>query len=162
MKYVKLFENFSENVDELKQQIQEYLNQEFTEDWFENQFHNRVNDYIDDDLVGSGDPDDESTWDYKTAEEAYQNICTGDAVEYDLIEVMREDICKKFDMSNDDFFYKYNIDDIARQHIKDKAHWCDPFFGQSASSFFSKGVDDLMKRMDSYNDLTDDGSGIKL
>ena len=55
-------ENFDVINNDLKTEIKEYLLVEYPSDWWNNEFISRLDDYIsEDDYVGNGDPDDEST-----------------------------------------------------------------------------------------------------
>lgn len=154
MKYIKLFEDL-QNIEELKKQIKEYLNQEYTREWFNNEFSNRAHDYIEEEeAIEYGTEDDP---DY---EEAYKNLCTGNAIEYDLLTEIGKDICNKFDIDEDEYYYNTELSEIANEHLKDKASdWCDPYFGKSINDIFLGGQDKLMKNWDN---ITDDGNGIKL
>lgn len=156
------FINEHNDSPELINTIREYLLNEYPSDWWDSEFQNRVYDYCsEDEWVGDGDPDDDSTWEYSGPEEAYQNFCNGGAIEYDLIEEIAKDIKEKFHL-DDKEFDKNSIYDLIEEHMCNMIDWYDSLiFGKkSADSFgINKGVNDLMKNLD---DLTDDGNGIKL
>jgi hypothetical protein len=148
MKHLRIFEEFeNENLD-LQTSVREHLINEYPGDWWNNEFSNRVYDYVDEDeYVGDGDPDDESTWEYSGPEEAYQNLCNGGAVEYDLIEDIRKDICEKFHLTNDEYFKK-GIDDIVVDHMCNVCDWWDHMiFGISKD----KGRNPFDNQLDTSN-----------
>ena len=161
MKHLRIYEEFENDSPELINTIREYLLNEYPGSWWDEEFSNRVSDYVDEDeYVGDGDPDDDSTWEYSGAEEAYQNLCNGGAIEYDLIEEIREDICKKFHLTDEEYFKK-GIDNIVEDHMCNMIEWYDSMIfgkdkGSIADKFFGKKLDT------SAWDITDDGNGIKL
>ena len=124
MKNFKEFlnEKFDEINLDLHSQIREYLLTNYPSDWWNEQLTNNVYNYIDeDDYIGDGEPDDESTWTYESPEEAYQDLSTGGAIEYDLLNEIREDIKKKFHLTDQD--YNDGIDDIVEDHMCKVCDW---------------------------------------
>ena len=160
---MKNFEEFlNEKFDEvnldLHSQIREYLLTNYPSDWWNNELTDRVYDYItDEDYIGDGDEDDESTWEYSSPEEAYQNLCTGGAIEYDLLGEIREDIKKKFSLTDQDYNDGIDgIDDIVEDHMCKVCDWYDKMlFGENAGDFLgmNKGVNDLMASMGKWDNI---------
>jgi hypothetical protein len=77
-----------ESID--SKEIIDYLKKEYTESWMYSYKADAVYDYVDEaeaDIYGDGD-----------YEEAYDNLCTGDAIEHDIMTMMEEDIKKKFEV----------------------------------------------------------------
>lgn len=97
---------------ELKTKIVEWLEKEYTEEWVQQEKVNRVSDYVDDDDIAEWGGDDES------AEEAYDSLCTGEAVETDIFEEIAAEIRTKFEIdiyageNHEDYnaFYKPQIE----------------------------------------------------
>ena len=167
MKHLKIYEEF-ENENELNNSIKEYLLNEYPSDWWENEFQNRVYDYCsEEEWVGEdGDPDDESTWDYSGPEEAYQNFCNGGAIEYDLMEEIREDILNKFHMTDEEYFTK-GTNKIVEDHMCNMIDWYDHgLFGPSKVDNFGfkqSTYDNLTKGWDvDTKNLPSEYNGIKL
>jgi len=158
MKHLKLFEEFETDSPELINSIKEYLLNEYPSSWWENEFSNRVNDYVDeDDYVGDGDIDDPDSWEYEGPEEAYQNLCSGGAIEYDIIEEIREDIIKNFHITNEEYFEK-GIDDIVEEHMCNMIDWYDHgIFGESKGKGFFNHLD-----TSHWDNLPTEINGIKL
>jgi len=131
-----LNEKFDNINNDLINEIREYLLTNYPSDWWNNEFSNRVYDYIGtDDVVGSGDEDDESTWEYENEEEAYQSLCTGGAVEYDLLGEIREDIREHFHLSDEEYDIN-DIGDIVEDHMCKMCDWYDHMiFGENAGDF---------------------------
>ena len=126
---MKNFKDFFEKFDiinnDLKSSIKDYLLTNYRSDWWNNEFSTRVYDYVtDDELIGSGDPEDESTWEYESHEEAYQNYAMGGAIEYDLLDIIRQDIINHFHITNEEY-NKNNISDIVIEHMKNMIDWYD-------------------------------------
>lgn len=133
-------ENFDVINNDLKTEIKEYILVEYPSDWWNNEYNSRVYEYVDeDDCIGDGDPDDESTWEYESREEAYKNLCTGGAIEYDLLEEIRKDIINHFHLTDEEY-NRNKIDDIVENHMCNMIDWYDKFiFGeQKHKSFFNK------------------------
>ena len=116
MKNLKLFEDFNNQVTE--KEIEEYLNKNYTSNWFDSELSNRVYEYIDED-----DAEDYGG-DY---EEAYQNLATGGAIEYDLLDEMLSDVSKNFKIDPNDVIETRYISDICNDHLIDNCSWYDSF-----------------------------------
>ncbi len=140
MKYLKRF-NESDN---LESEIEEFLKKEFPTEWFDSELDERVYDYIstedaeeyDDDMV-----------------EAYKNLCTGGAIEYDLCDVMTKDVCSKFGLEGDQKVGERSVMDITHDHLMDHCNWKDSFVFNRRSTEpykspfgFNNSFDDLTKR----------------
>lgn len=155
-----LSEKFDIINNDLKHEIKEYLLTNYSEDWWNEQFQENLPNYIsDEDYIGDGDEEDESTWEYESPEEAYRNLCTGGAIEYDLLGEISKDIQKKFHITSDDYYHN-DIDDIVEDHMCKMVDWYDKFlFGENSDDIFGmkKGMNDLMSRWDNLPDETDDG-----
>lgn len=171
------FYNTNEKFDvinnDLKSEIKEYLLTEYPSDWWQNEFMINLDNYItEDDIVGNGDSDDESTWDYESSEEAYTNLCTGGAIEYDCLNDIRTDIRKKFHLSDEEYD-RNKIGDIVETHMCNMIDWYDhSIFGEKGGDFLGMrdNINKMMSRWDSNPDFdelpteikTDDGRNIKL
>ena len=146
-------EGIEDQDNELISSIREYLIAEYPSDWWNREFAERVYDYIDtDDYVGDGDQDDESTWEYQGPEEAYQNLCTGGAIEYDLMDEIRTDIKEKFHLTDEEYD-KNDIGDIVENHMVNMIDWYDSLlFGESRNSATDPfGIKGNMKNLMSKN-----------
>lgn len=150
--YYNINEKFDVINNDLKSEIKEHLLTEYPSDWWNTQLTNNLDEYIsEDDIVGSGDPDDESTWEYESAEDAYTNLCTGGAIEYDLIGEIREDIRKKFHLSDEEYD-RNEIGDIVENHMCNMIEWYDhSIFGEKGGDFLGmkSKINDMMSRWDS-------------
>jgi hypothetical protein len=73
---MKHLRKFNED-NSLLEQIEAYLKQEYTSEWFDSELHNKVYEYISEEEAEDYDND---------YEEAYKNLSTGAAIEYDLLE----------------------------------------------------------------------------
>jgi hypothetical protein len=147
MKHLKLFENFESVTEE---QIENFLKEHFTSNWFDSELSERVHDYIDSDEAEDYDDN---------YEEAYKNLSTGGAVEYDLLKDMADDICENFKIDADTKIDKRTVRDICHDHLMDTCTWYDKFVFNRRStepyknSFFGNSYQDLMKNWDdSKND----------
>lgn len=99
MKKFKNFLNENKIDEELKNDIIKYLEENYPENWWNDQLSERVFDYInEEEVIGEGDEDDESTWDYESHEDAYRNLATGGAIEYDILEQINNEVMKKFNI----------------------------------------------------------------
>ena len=154
---------------ELIESIRAYLLNEYPSDWWNNEFRDRVNDYItEDDIVGYGDSDDPETWDYEDEEDAYRNLATGGAIEYDIIGEIGKDIINKFNLKDYDEYFNLRIDDIVEEHMCNMIDWYDHFiFGKdkrdpSDPFGFNKGVKDLMSGWDELEKSKDEEGRITL
>jgi hypothetical protein len=151
MKHLKRF-NESETTESL---IEEYLKKEFPSTWFDSELEERVFDYISSEEAEDYDDD---------PVKAYKNLSTGGAVEYDLIELMTEDVCHHFGISRETKFDKRSVGDIAHDHLIDTCTWKDNYVFNRRStepyrSHFGFGYDDFM---DKWNNLENDSKGTKL
>lgn len=146
-----LNEKFDVINNDLKSEIKEYLLTNYPSDWWETQLQDRVMDYIDsDDLVGDGDPDDEETWDYIEPTNAYKNLSTGGAIEYDLLGEIRNDIRDKFHLTDQEYD-RNEIGEIAEEHMCNMIDWYDKgIFGENAGDPLGmrKGYQNLMSNLD--------------
>jgi anaerobic ribonucleoside-triphosphate reductase len=102
-----MFLESSTNLEEVKS----YLNKEYTEDWFNSEFYEKVYDYIDEEEASEYDGD---------YEETYINLCTGGAIEHDLIDEMTRDLEEKFPNIERDILL-----DLANDHLVDSCQWYD-------------------------------------
>ena len=129
---LKLFEDFNNQVTE--KEIEEYLNKNYTSDWFDSELSNRVYDYIDED----------DTEDYEgDYEEAYQNLSTGGAIEYDLLDEMSSDVSKHFKIDTDKVIETRDITDICNDHLIDNCSWYDSFiFNKSNVDIYKNPFDE--------------------
>jgi hypothetical protein len=144
--------NFDVLNNDLLTEIKEFLLTEYPSSWWADEFTNRLSDYIsDEDLVGYGDSDDESTWDYETPEEAYQNLCSGGAIEYDLLTEIRNDIIEKFHISSEEYD-RMEVVEIVKNHMCNMCDWYDhALFGNTAVDF-----GDIFGRDKGYQKLMND------
>lgn len=134
MKYLKRF-NESESLTE--EQVENYLKQNYTSDWFDSELNERVYDYIDSDEA------EEYNDDYV---EAYKNLSTGGAVEYDLLDEMSSNTSKHFGIPQEQKIETRSIMDIANDHLIDTCTWYDKFIFNRRStepykSFFGNRYD---------------------
>lgn len=145
-------EKFDVINNDLKSEIKEYLLTQYPSDWWQSELMNRLDDYIsEDDLIGSGDPDDKSTWDYNENEDAYRNLCTGGAIEYDILTEIRNDIRDKFHLTDQEYD-RNEIGKIVEEHMCNMIDWYDKgIFGKNAGDLFGmrKGYQNLMASLDS-------------
>jgi hypothetical protein len=148
MKHLKLFENFDSVTEE---QIENYLKEHFNSDWFDRELSDRVYEYIGEEEVEDYDGD---------YEEAYKNLATGGAVEYDLLKVMSDEVCENFEIDADTKIDKRDVGDICHDHLIDTCQWYDKFVFNRRSTepyksqfgFGSTYQDLLSKWDDSKND----------
>ena len=147
MKHLKLFENFDSVTEE---QIENYLKEHFNQDWFNIELSERVYDYINSEEAEDYDDD---------YEEAYKNLSTGGAVEYDLLEVMSDEVCKHFKIDADTKIDKRDVRDICHDHLMDTCSWYDKFIFNRRSTepyknMFGSSYQHLLSKWDdSKNDL---------
>jgi hypothetical protein len=148
--------------NDLKTEIKEYLLTNYPSDWWEENFQEKLPEYIsEEDYIGNGDEEDESTWEYESPEDAYLNLCLGGAIEYDLIDEIFKNIKDKFHLTEDEYFNN-GIDDIVEDHMCKMTDWYDKMlFGEESGDPFGmrKNIDGMMSN---WNDIDDDGNGIKL
>jgi len=107
-----------------EEKILDYLKVEYPSDWFDSQLSDRVHDYVDEDDAEDYDGD---------YEEAYRNLCTGGAIEYDLLSDMEKDLSVKFpNVKNDDIL------DIINDYLIDTCSWHDSLvFNRSTDEYKS-------------------------
>ena len=146
MKHLKLFENFDSVTEE---QIENYLKEHFTSDWFDRELSEKVYEYIDEEEAEDYDGD---------YEEAYKNLSTGGAIEYDLLKEMADEACKHFKIDADTKIDKRTVRDICHDHLIDTCQWYDRFVFNRRStepykSPFGTSYQDLLSKWDdSKND----------
>jgi hypothetical protein len=146
MKHLKLFENFDSVTEE---QIENYLKEHFNSDWFDRELSDRVYEYIGEEEAEDYDGD---------YEEAYKNLATGGAVEYDLLKVMSDEVCENFEIDADTKIDKRDVGDICHDHLIDTCQWYDKFVFNRRStepykSPFGTSYQDLLSKWDdSKND----------
>ena len=137
--------------NDLLTEIKEFILTEYPSSWWQTQLIDNLDNYIsEDDVVGNGDIDDESTWDYESAEDAYTNLCTGGAIEYDLLTEIRKDIRNKFHLTDEEYS-RNKIDDIVIDHMCKMCDWYDHMiFGENAGDFLGnrKAINDMMSHWD--------------
>lgn len=151
MKHLKRF-NESETTEA---SIEEYVKKEFPSTWFDSELGERVDDYISSEEAEDYDDD---------PVEAYKNLSTGGAVEYDLIESMTNDVCHHFGITKETKFGERNITDIIHDHLMDTCTWKDNYVFNRRStepykSHFGFGYSDLINK---WNDIDTDSNGNKL
>ena len=147
--------NFDVLNNDLLTEIKEFLLTEYPSSWWAEELSNRVSDYIsEDEYVGDGDIDDEDTWEYDGPEDAYQNLCSGGAIEYDLLTEIREDIRNKFHITDEEYD-RMGIDKIAESHMCKMCSWYDHMiFGDNTKDPNDiLGIDTGYKKL--MNDLND-------
>lgn len=142
MKYLKRF-NETEN---LESKIEEYLRGKFTSEWFDSELQERVYDYIDEEEAEDYDGD---------LVEAYKNLSTGAAIEYDLCTVMIDDVCEKFGIEAESKIGERSAMDIVHDHLMDYCTWKDNYVFNRRSTEpyrnpfgFGDSFNDLMKKWD--------------
>jgi hypothetical protein len=142
MKYLKKFNESNE----MESKIEDYLKTEFPTEWFDSELQERVYDYI----------DEEDAEDYGgDLVEAYKNLSTGGAVEYDLIALMTDEVCKEFGIKYTQKFGDRDVNDIVHDHLMDYCTWKDNFVFNTRSTEpyknpfgFGDSFNDLMKKWD--------------
>lgn len=142
MKYLKRF-NETEN---LESKIEDYLKHQFPSEWFDSELQDRVYDYIDTEEAEEYDGD---------PVEAYKNLSTGAAIEYDLCAVMTDDVCQEFGVEADKKIGERSPMDIVHDHVMDYCTWKDNFVFNRRSTEpyksmfgFGDSFNDLMKKWD--------------
>lgn len=118
MKYLKLFENLSIT----EEQVEKWLNENCSSTWFDRELQDRVFDYISTEEAEDYDGD---------VVEAYKNLSTGGAVEYDLLGEMTRDVCAELSIP-EEYAYDKKIDkrtvsNICQDHLIDNCEWYDRF-----------------------------------
>jgi hypothetical protein len=118
MKHLKLFESFSVT----EEQVQEWLNKNCDSAWFDKELQDKVYDYISDEEAEDYDGD---------VIEAYKNLSTGGAVEYDLLSEMNEMVCDALSIPKqyayDEKIEKRTVSNICHDHLMDNCKWYDKF-----------------------------------
>ncbi len=151
MKHLKLFENFEKLTET---EVEKYLQENYPSNWFDSELNERVYDYIVEEEAEDYDGD---------YVEAYRNLSTGGAVEYDLLEIMCRETSQHFSKGRDEKIDKRSISDICHDHLIDTCSWYDRFVFNRRStepykSMFGNSYQDLLKKWD---DLKND-TGFKL
>lgn len=144
MKHLKRFNESSseDNNNITEQDIEEYLKSIYTSEWFDSELAERVYDYIDEEEA------EEYEGDFV---EAYKNLSTGGAIEYDLLDTMSKEASEYFNLKvNQKINGHRSILDICNDHMMDTCTWFDKwvFNRRSTEPYKSKfgfGDDDLMK-----------------
>jgi hypothetical protein len=109
---------------------------------------NRVYDYIDSEEAEDYDDD---------YEEAYKNLSTGGAIEYDLIEEIVDEISSKFSIDRNTIIDgKRNVDDIAHDHLMSTCTWKDSSVFNRMSTEPYKSMFDRMFGTNWDSDLGED------
>jgi len=134
---MKFLKKFNED-NSLLEQIEAYLKKEYTSDWFDSQLHDRVYEYISEEEAEDYDGD---------YEEAYKNLSTGGAIEYDLLEEMIQDVIEKFSISRDQKLDdKRDLGDVVNDHLFDQCTWKDTFiFNKKSSEPYISMFDQMFK-----------------
>lgn len=95
------FNSFLENAQNItEKQIEDYLKEHFTSQWFDSELSDRVFDYIGTEEAEDYDGD---------PVEAYKNLSTGGAVEYDLLEEMIQEVSQHFNIDREQEIENRNI-----------------------------------------------------
>lgn len=121
---LKKFNEMNETDDNsIIEKIKEYITEEFPKDWWDNEFYNNLSNYVsEDEVIGDGD---EENPEYESEEDAYRNLCTGGAIEYDILDMIYKDVCQKFNLSNSDYFDKYKINKFVNDFMVNNIEWYD-------------------------------------
>jgi hypothetical protein len=115
MKYLKKFNESSSQLE----QIEAYLKDTYTSEWFDSELSNNVYNYIGEEEAEDYDGD---------YEEAYKNLSTGGAIEYDLIAEITKDIEEKISINaSDKLDDKRDLNDVVHDHLMDTCTWKDNF-----------------------------------
>jgi len=128
MRHLKKFNESAVDNDE----ILNYLKSTYTSEWFDQELSSRVNDYITDEDAEEYDGD---------LEEAYKNLATGGAIEYDLLDEIAKDIQSKFNITSDDY-YK-GISDLVNDYLIDTCTWYDRFVFKKSTEKYQSMSDRL-------------------
>ena len=127
-------QTFNENKKEYstKEEILEYLEKEYPESWWNEFLQDNVANYIDEDDIIDGGFEDE--------EDAYLNLATGGAIEYDALSEINDDLIEKFNIDSDDFYSdEYGYSDIVNDYMMDTIDWYDSFvFTRSDEEYVSE------------------------
>lgn len=143
MEHLKLFEDFKNITEE---EIENYLKSNFSSDWFDSELSERVYDYISEDEAEDYDGN---------FEEAYKNLSTGGAIEYDLLKVMSDETSSHFKISSEEKIDKRSISDICHDHLMETCEWYDKFiFNRKSTEPYKSFFGNYFRDLDSE---TDDG-----
>lgn len=143
MEHLKLFEDFKNITEE---EIENYLKNNFSSDWFDSELSERVYDYISEDEAEDYDGN---------FEEAYKNLSTGGAIEYDLLKVMSDETSSHFKISSEEKIDKRSISDICHDHLMETCEWYDKFiFNRKSTEPYKSFFGNYFRDSDSE---TDDG-----
>ena len=119
MKKIQTFKLFLENNSSLtEKEVEDFVKNNYTSDWFDQELQERVYDYISTEEAEDYDGD---------TVEAYKNLSTGGAVEYDLISVMSKEASEHFSYESEKKIDKRTISDICQDHLIDTCKWYDKF-----------------------------------
>lgn len=122
MKHLKKFNESNS----LLEQIEKYLNDTYTSDWFNDELSNSVYNYISEEEAEDYDGD---------YEEAYKNLSSGGAIEYDLISYMVKDVEEKFSINQSDKLDdKRDLNDVVYDHLYNTCEWKDTFIFNKKST----------------------------
>ena len=118
MRHLKLFENFSIT----EEKVEEWLNKNFDSNWFDSELADRVSDYVSEEEAEDYDGDQI---------EAYKNLATGGAIEYDLLGEMTKTVCDELSIP-EEYAYEQKIEkrtvsDICQDHMIDNCEWYDRY-----------------------------------
>lgn len=129
MKFLEKYDSF-ENSDEKFKKIKEFVEKKYTTDWLNEQFSELVYEYITEEEAEEYDGD---------YEQAYQELSTGGAVGYDLLDYMSKEVKEKFDI--DEKFgseEEERLSNLLNDHFIDSVEWYDRFiFSKSSEGYVS-------------------------
>jgi hypothetical protein len=145
MKKIQTFKLFLENNNALtEKEVEDFLKENYTSDWFDQQLQDRVFDYISEEEAEDYDGD---------PVEAYKNLSTGGAVEWDLITDMSKDTAEHFSYDSEKKIDKRTISDICHDHLMDTCEWYDRFVFDRKSTEPYKSMFDRMFGTDWDGDI---------
>jgi hypothetical protein len=156
MKHLRIYEEFETETNDLIHSVSEYLIAEYPSDWWESEFQNKLPEYItEEDCIGYGTEEEP---DYESDEEAYKELCTGGAIEYDLIDEIYKDIKDKFNLTEEECD-KIHIFKLIEKHMCNMIDWYDHgIFGENKIDVsdplgMKKNIKDMMSHFDKYDDI---------
>ena len=117
--------------------IQEHLDLTYTKDYFNMELGERVYDYIDSEDAKDYDDD---------FEEAYKNLCTGNAIEHDLISEISDEVEEMFKVDENDLYDSK----IVLNHLLKNCEWNQLNETFNLNKLYS---DDVIKLMNGIDDL---------
>lgn len=132
------FKSFNESANAVtEKQVEDHLKGHYTSAWFDAELADRVYGYIYSEEAEQYDDD---------YVEAYKNLSTGGAVEYDLLDLMIEETSEHFGIGRDEKIESRTISDICHDHLMDTCEWHDRFVFRNKSTepykgFFNKPFD---------------------